>query len=100
MAEYKVQIWRRTEPRVGDRTQIKNLERDEVALEAPDHDSALNQVFRAECAEHDKRVRIYVMTRTPERCLYGLGDFTLGDYVLMELATKKSRTSESGEIEK
>lgn len=98
MAEYAVRIWRRTEPLLGSRARIKNLERDEVSVEAPNPDSALGRVYRAECAEYGKRVRICVRVDTPEGDSYGLGDL-----VLIELAnteSEESRAFEFGNIEK
>lgn len=81
MAEFKVKIWRRTEPLFGDKTKIKNLERDEVSLEAPNQGSALRQVMDAERKENGSRVRIYVRIDTP-----GDGHEGQGDYTLCELA--------------
>jgi hypothetical protein len=98
MAEYRVRIWRRTEPLTGDKTRIKNLEHDEVSLEASSRKSALNQVFETERAANTKRVRLYVRVETPSG-----GHEGIGDYTLIELAHREDeerRAAEHGEIEK
>lgn len=97
MAEFKVRIWRRTEPRVGDKTRIVGLEHDEVSVEAPNRDSALNQVMDAE-RSCGKRIRLYVRIDTPNGGHYGIGDYTL-----IELANKEDRerlAAKSGQDEK
>lgn len=86
MAEHKVQIWRRTEPLIGDRGRIKNLERDEVTVEADSVDSALRQTVWAEYLEGGRRLRVYVRIDTPDN-----GHIGLGDSALTELANEEDR---------
>lgn len=90
MAEFKVRVWRRTEPLTGDKTRIRNLEHDEVSVEAANRDSALNQVLAAERETHGKRVRIYVRIDTP-----GGGHYGVGDYTLIELAYREDQGTEN-----
>lgn len=96
MAEYKVRIWRRTVPLVGPKTAVKNLERDEVSVEARSADRALQDVMDAERAEGGNRLRMYVRIDSSN----GSGHYGQGDYILCELAYKddeERRAAERGE---
>jgi hypothetical protein len=76
MAEFKVRVWRR-EQRFLRPNHVKtdDLEEDEVSVEAPDRDSAMRQVLRAEYDESGgKRFRAYVQIDNPDGGHVGIGD--------------------------
>lgn len=79
MAEYKVRIWRRTAPLLGNPMKIKRLERDNITVEATDEDAALCQVARAEYEEGGRRLRVYVEVDSANGGTRGWGDYALMD---------------------
>jgi len=84
MSEFKVKIWRRKRPILGNPTRIKNLEHDEVSLEARDADSALKMAIDAEYASGGRALRVYVRVELPDGRSQGLGDFALMDQAIKE----------------
>jgi hypothetical protein len=77
MAKYTVRVMRRRMPLLGNKMKIKDLEHDEVTVEAPDENSALDKVVKAEYAEGDKRLRVYVEIRRDNGTGKGFGDYAL-----------------------
>ncbi|AXH66256.1 hypothetical protein SEA_SATIS_95 [Streptomyces phage Satis] len=76
MAEFTVRVWRRKQHLLRPlHVKEGDLEEDVVSVEAPDRDSALRQVLRAEYDESDgKRFRAYAQIDTASGGHVGLGD--------------------------
>lgn len=77
MAEYTVRVMRRKAPLLGDKKRVRNLEHDEVTVEADDENSALDKVIKAEYAEGGKRLRVYVEVDMASGGSRGFGDYAL-----------------------
>lgn len=77
MAEYTVRVMRRKAPLLGDKKRIKELEHDEVTVEAADENSALDKVIAAEYAEGGRRLRVYVEVDMATGGSRGFGDYAL-----------------------
>lgn len=82
MAEYKVKVWRRKRSRIRPlHVKEKDVETDEVSVEADDERSALDQVLRAEYEENSsKRLGVLVQVETSNG-MRGFGDYGLMRYV-------------------